>query len=170
MEKKIRTCIFGGSFNPIHKGHLALGDYIISHGLAHECWFVVSPKNPLKPSADPMDAEKRLLAVKKKLEGHPGCVASDIELHLPIPSYTAQTIRHAIETYPERAFVLLIGGDNLDAFTQWKDYQFLLENMDILVYPRPGYSNKIPHNWKRVRLLDGVLMNVSSTKIRSCCK
>ena len=166
ISAKIRTGFYGGSFNPIHEGYLALGDHLILNGLVDECWFVVSPKNPLKETADPADAADRLKMVSKALEGHPGCSASDIEFHLPLPSYTVQTLRYAAEKYPEREFVLLIGGDNLDLFTQWKEYDFLLANFDILVYPRPGFSNRIPAGWNRMKMLDGQMLDISSTEIR----
>ncbi|MDD4922439.1 MAG: nicotinate (nicotinamide) nucleotide adenylyltransferase [Bacteroidales bacterium] len=170
MTKKIRTGFYGGSFNPIHEAHLALGDYLISNALVDECWFVVSPLNPLKKTADPADARFRLEAVSHALEGHSGCTASDIEFHLPLPSYTVQTLRYAIEKYPEREFVLLIGGDNLDVFTKWKEYEYLLAHFDILVYPRPGASNKVPEDWKRMRIIDGPMMDISSTEIRKTKK
>lgn len=169
-EKKIRTGFFGGSFNPIHEGHLALGDFLIENRLVDECWFVVSPQNPLKKTADPADAKNRLEALKIALKDHPGCTASDIEINLPLPSYTVQTLRYAIENFPEREFILLMGGDNLDVFTKWKEYEFLLENFDILVYPRPGSTNRVPENWKRVKLLDGMMMDISSTEIRATQK
>jgi len=169
-EKKIRTGFYGGSFNPIHEGHLALGDYLIKHRLVDECWYVVSPQNPLKNTADLADAEYRLKNVSEALVGHKNCVVSDIEFELERPSYTIQTLRYAAEKYPEREFILLIGGDNLDVFTKWKDYEYLLSHFDVLVYPRPGCSNRVPENWKRVKLLEGVMMDISSTEIRATIK
>lgn len=163
----IRTCLFGGSFNPVHKGHLALAETVLQQDLADEVWFVVSPRNPLKPTADPSDALQRLEGVRKALENHPGCTASDIEFDLPLPSYSVQTLRKAVSLYPSREFLLLIGGDNLDVFTQWKEYEWLLSNIDILVYPRPGASNSVPAGWNRVQLLKGPLMDISSTEIRN---
>jgi nicotinate-nucleotide adenylyltransferase len=162
----IRTVLFGGSFNPVHVGHLALADTVLRQGLSDEVWFVVSPRNPLKPTADAADAQQRLNAVREALVGHPGCVASDLEFDQPLPSYSVQTIRKAIASWPDRRFILLIGGDNLDVFTQWKEYEWLLEHIDILVYPRPGASNVVPADWKRVKMLEGPLMDVSSTQIR----
>jgi nicotinate-nucleotide adenylyltransferase len=162
----IRTCLFGGSFNPIHEGHLALADYVLQQGLADEVWFVVSPRNPLKPTANASDAIERLEAVRKALQNHPGCVASDIEFDLPLPSYSVQTIRKAVSEYPSRQFLLLIGGDNLDVFTKWKDYQFLLDHFDILVYPRLGATNQVPAGWNRVQMLNAPIMDISSTAIR----
>lgn len=167
MTGKIRTGFFGGSFNPLHEGHLALADYLCANKLVDECWFVVSPQNPLKQTADPADAQRRLKAVEEALAGHPGCTASDIEFSLPCPSYTVQTLRHAENLYPNREFVLIIGGDNLDLFKKWKEYRYLLENYDIIVYPRIGYSNRVPEGWTRVKVLDAPLMDISSTQIRA---
>jgi len=167
MSAPIRTVLFGGSFNPIHEGHLALADYVLQQGLADEVWFVVSPRNPLKPTADPADALFRLEGVQNAIMGHPGCFASDIEFSLPLPSFSVQTLCKAVAEYPSRQFLLLIGGDNLDVFTQWKDYQYLLDNFDILVYPRPGASNKAPEGWNRVQMLNAPLMDISSTEIRN---
>ena len=162
----IRTCLFGGSFNPVHEGHLALAETVLQQGLADEVWFVVSPRNPLKPTADASDALFRLEGVREALVGHPGCSASNIEFSLPLPSYSVQTLRKAVAEYPSREFLLLIGGDNLDVFTQWKEYPYLLENFDILVYPRPGASNVVPSEWTRVKMLNAPLMDISSTAIR----
>jgi len=167
MSAPIRTALFGGSFNPIHEGHLALADHVLRQGLADEVWFVVSPLNPLKPTADPADALFRLEGVQNAIMGHPGCFASDIEFSLPLPSYSAYTLRFAVAMYPERTFLLLIGGDNLDVFTQWKDYQYLLVNFDILVYPRSGATNQVPEGWNRVQMLNAPMMDISSTEIRN---
>lgn len=166
MNAPIRTGYFGGSFNPIHEGHIRLADHACRLGLVDEVWFVVSPKNPLKPTADPGDATERLAAVRKALVHYPHLIASDFELDKPLPSYTADNLRSASAQHPERRFVLIIGGDNLDTFTQWKDYEVLLRDYDILVYPRPGATNTIPPGWHRVTLLDGPQMDISSTAIR----
>lgn len=166
----IRTVLFGGSFNPVHEGHLALADHVLKQGLADEVWFVVSPRNPLKPTADPSDALFRLEEVRKALSNRPNCIASDIEFDLPLPSFSVQTLRKAVSEYPSRQFMLLIGGDNLDVFTQWREYQYLLDRFDILVYPRPGATNRIPEGWNRVKMLNAPLMDISSTKIRDSRK
>lgn len=166
MTGKIRTGFFGGSFNPIHSGHLGLADYLLSNNLLDEIWFVVSPKNPLKPNADPVDAYERLDDVKKAIIGHSGCTASDLEFDLPLPSFTVDTLRHASLLYPERDFILVIGGDNLDIFEEWKEYEYLLRNYDIIVYPRPGATNRIPVGWSRVIMLEAPLMDISSTELR----
>ncbi len=162
----IRTGYFGGSFNPIHEGHIRLAEYLRETGLVDEVWFVVSPQNPLKATADPEDADKRLLEVRDALANHPGLLVSDFECTMPIPSYTVDCLRAATLRFPDREFVLIIGGDNLDVFTRWKDYAYLLEHHDILVYPRPGATNRVPAGWKRVKILNAPQMDISSTQIR----
>lgn len=165
-QPPIRTGYFGGSFNPIHEGYIRLAEYLRDAGLVDEVWFVVSPQNPLKATADPDDAKKRLNEVRKALADHPGLLASDFECTMPIPSYTADCLRVATARFPNREFILIIGGDNLDVFTQWKDYPYLLEHHDILVYPRPGATNRVPDEWKHVKLFDAPLMDISSTQVR----
>lgn len=163
---KIRTGFFGGSFNPIHEGHISLARYICDKNLVDEIWFVVSPQNPLKTTADPEDARKRYEKVVAELRDKPSFTASDIELNMPLPSYTSDTLRYVSEKYSDREFVLIIGGDNLDKLSKWKDYEYILKNYDIIVYPRPGASNRIPARWTRVTMLDAPLMDISSTQIR----
>lgn len=163
----LRTGIFGGSFNPLHSGHIAIGEYFYRSGSLDEVWFVVSPQNPLKDSNILAQAETRLEDCRKALEAYPHLQVSDVEFHLPRPSYMAQTLQHLQKQHPDREFSLIIGGDNLDHFQRWKDYRFLLDNFDILVYPRPGSRNIVPADWKRVRLFnDAPQMSISSTEIR----
>lgn len=164
----LRTGIFGGSFNPLHSGHIAIGEYFHQSGLLDEVWFVVSPQNPLKTSEVSLNAEERLNACRQALKTYPYLKVSDIEFSLPRPSYMAQTMKTLQELYPRRTFSLIIGGDNLEHFDKWKDYDYLLEHYDILVYPRPGSSKRVPPEWKRVKLFeDAPMMDISSTEIRA---
>lgn len=163
----LRTGIFGGSFNPIHSGHIAIAEYFYRSGLLDEVWLVVSPQNPLKDESVQDNAEQRLQACREVLKDKPYLKISDIEFQLPRPSYMAQTLKSLQERHPDRVFSLIIGGDNLDHFERWKDYPYILEHFDVLVYPRPGSKNQVPPAWKRVRLFEDVdLMDISSTQIR----
>ena len=164
----IRTGIFGGSFNPIHQGHIAIGNYFYNSGLLDEVWFVVSPQNPVKKAEDLADAGERLARVTAQLKAWPWLKASDIEMQLPRPSYMANTLRELEKRYPDRVFTLIIGGDNLEHFRCWREADFLLEHYDIFVYPRPGYDATIPEGWNRVRVFNDVKqMDISSTAIRN---
>ncbi len=163
----IRTGIFGGSFNPLHYGHIAVAEYFHRSGWLDEIWFVVSPQNPLKKAEDLADAEERFQQVKKALAEYPYFQVSDIEFQLPRPSYMANTLRELEKRYPEREFSLIIGGDNLDHFQQWRESDFLLKNFDILVYPRPGSRCQVPETWTRVHVFDEApQMDIPPTQIR----
>ena len=166
--KKIRTGIFGGSFNPIHIGHLALANYLCEFGEVDEVWFLVSPQNPFKQQQHLLDDTSRLRLVEASVAGYPHFHASDFEFNLPKPSYTVHTLEKLSEAYPERDFYLIIGGDNWTAFDRWKAPEEILSKHHILVYPRRGYEfdkNTLP---ARVKAVDTPLLEVSSTFIRHC--
>lgn len=163
----MRTGVFGGSFNPIHSGHIAIANYFYHSGLLDEVWLLVSPQNPLKDSHLADNAAQRLEDCRRAIVPYPYLQVCDIEFSLPRPSYMAQSLQALQERYPQRNFSLIIGGDNLDCFERWKDYRYILDNFDVLVYPRPGYSNRVPQDWTRVRLFeDASLMDISSTQLR----
>lgn len=168
MEKdsKIKTGIFGGSFNPIHIGHLALANYLCEYSDLDEIWFLVSPHNPLKEQADLWDDNLRLELVKLAIADYPRFHASDFEFHLPRPSYTVNTLDALQSAHPDRKFTLIIGADNWEIFPRWYKAEEILKNHHIMIYPRPGYSidcNKLPSS---VQVVDTPLLEVSSTFIR----
>lgn len=124
-----RTGIFGGSFNPIHCGHIALAKEILRQTTLDEIWLMVSPQNPLKREAsDLLDDELRFLLAQKALADVEGVIACDYEFHLPIPSYTWTTLQHLRKDYPDHEFTLLIGGDNWERFTRWYHWKDILRS------------------------------------------
>ena len=147
-----RTGIFGGSFNPIHNGHISLARQLREKAGLDEVWLMVSPQNPLKQSADLLDDNIRMEMVRLALEGVEGIVACDYEMHLPKPSYTWNTLQALSKDFPDREFVLLMGGDNWALFDRWYHHEDIAANYQIVVYTRtpgePGY------------------MDISSTEIR----
>ena len=135
----IRTGIFGGSFNPIHNGHILLAQQLKEKAGLDEVWLTVSPQNPLKKAEDLLDDEIRMAMVRLALEGVEGIVASDFEMHLPKPSYTWNTLQALSKDYPDREFVLLMGGDNWACFDRWYRYEDIKRCYEIVVYTRtPG--------------------------------
>ena len=157
----IRTGIFGGSFNPIHKGHISLARQLRQKAELDEVWLMVSPQNPLKASADLLDDEIRMQMARLAVKGEEGIIASDYEMHLPKPSYTWNTLQALNKDYPDREFVLMIGGDNWQLFDKWYHADDIRKNYQIIVYPRRGFEGGI----------DGLdLIDISSTEIRERIK
>ena len=148
--------IFGGSFNPIHVGHVALAKAVLEQCGLDEVWLMVSPQNPLKKDADLLDDRLRLSMARTALEGVEGVRASDYEFHLPRPSYTWNTLKHLQQDYPDYEFTLLIGGDNWAHFQRWRNWKDILRHHRVIVYPRDQYAGTI----------DVPLLPVSSTEIR----
>ena len=152
-----RIGIFGGSFNPIHNGHIALAQAVLRQCVLNEVWLMVSPQNPLKQnSTDLLDDQLRLQMAEKALEGVEGVKACDYEFRLPKPSYTWNTLQHLSKDYPDYTFSLLIGGDNWAHFTRWRHWKDILRCHQVIVYPREDYPGTI----------DVPLLDVSSTEIR----
>ena len=164
MEQKIRTIIFGGSFDPIHVGHTALAAEALRQNLADEVWFMVSPLNPHKQGQQLTSEEKRLAMVQLAIEDEPRFKASDFEFTLPRPSYTLHTLQALEAAYPERTFLLLIGADNWEKFDRWYRGDLILERYPIIVYPR---GNELqPLLPQGVEWLSSRLYDISSTQIR----
>ena len=158
--------IFGGSFNPIHKGHVALARQLLRRAQLDEVWFLVSPQNPLKPQSSLLDDNMRLEMARLALKDEPCLVASDYEFHLPRPSYTWNTLQHLSQDYPQHRFTLLIGADNWQLFSRWRNRRDILANYSVVIYPRDGYpvdETTLPPN---VRLVKTRLYNMSSTLVR----
>lgn len=162
----ISTAIFGGSFNPIHNGHIAIARYVLRATDIQSVWLMVSPQNPFKRCDELFDDDSRMAIVRAAVQGMAGIEACDYEMRLPRPSYMCATLRSLRETMPERTFTLLIGADNWLRFNDWRDHDDILRHHDILVYPRKGSDideQSLPPN---VTLIHTPLINVSSTCIR----
>jgi nicotinate-nucleotide adenylyltransferase len=160
--------LFFGSFNPIHVGHLIIGNYMATQTDLEQVWLVVSPQNPLKLKSTLARDRDRLNMVQLAIGDNPLLRASDIEFKLPKPSYTVDTLAHLTEKYPQHTFVLIMGGDNLATLNKWKNYEILLRDYDIFVYKRPSYELGELATHPRIRLFDAPLMEISATYIRSC--
>ncbi len=162
----MKVGLFGGTFDPIHNGHISLAEQFLKELHLDEVWFLVTPQNPWKKDNRLSDDAFRLEVVKKALEGHKGLVASDYEFHLEKPSYSYKTLRHLREDYPETEFTLLIGADNWVKFDHWAEHEEILQNHNIAVYPREGYEVGEATMPEGVALVKTDLYNVSSTQIR----
>lgn len=190
-----RIGIYGGSFNPVHFGHVGLAKWVIENTDLDELWLMVSPLNPLKANSKAGPAmtndltsnfQQRLAAVREAVRDIQGVKVSDFEGTLPSPSYTANTLRALQKAYPEYEFTLVIGEDNIAIFDKWREYEYILANFRIFVYPRRGgltgkaglatewsYSPQdgltgCPLPVKELRFLSSApLFNISSTELRA---
>lgn len=158
--------LFFGSFNPIHHGHLIIANFILNEGLVDQIWFVVSPHNPLKESKSLLNENNRLHLVRLAIDQEPRMKAVDIEFFLPRPSYTSYTLARLSEKYPSHQFFLIVGGDSFQNFTKWKNYTYIVDNYNILLYNRPGFPVTDTLN-ARLQVLDAPLLDISATSIRS---
>ena len=159
--------LFGGSFNPIHNGHVRLAKSLLQEAALDEVWFLVSPQNPFKQDQQLLDDDKRLQLVRLALKEEPQLMASDFEFHLPKPSYTWNTLQALEQEYPERKFTLLIGGDNWEAFDKWYRYEDILKRYPIIVYPREGSKvSDVKFQDSDIQIVETPLINISSTQIR----
>lgn len=162
--------LFFGSFNPVHIGHLIIANYMAHFTDLEEVWFVVSPQNPFKEKKSLGNMYDRLEMVNLAIENSDRLRASDIEFHLPQPSYTIDTLVHLSEKYPNNEFVLIMGEDNLAGLHKWKNADILLRDYKIIVYPRPGYDGGDLKQHPSVTLTDTPVMELSSTFLRKAIK
>ena len=161
-----KTGLFFGSFNPIHNGHLILANFMNEFSDLDEVWFVVSPHNPLKEQKSLLADYHRLALVRIAIEDHPKLGVTDIEFKMPRPSYTIDTLTWLNEKYPDRQFVVICGTDVFRGFKKWKNYQEILKQYSLYVYPRPGYELGEYENYKSIQLYQAPLMEISSSFIR----
>jgi nicotinate-nucleotide adenylyltransferase len=155
-----------GSFNPIHIGHLIIANYMANHTTLDKVWLVVSPQNPLKKYGDLINTYDRLEMAKLATDNATNIAVSDVELKLPQPSYTIDTLTHLKEKYPEHDFALIMGSDNLVTIHKWKNYKLILRDYQIFVYPRPGYENAEFASHPSVTITMTPQMELSATFIR----
>ena len=163
----MKVGLYFGSFNPIHNGHLAIANYIVDFTEIDELWFVVSPQNPLKDKVSLAPDNQRLEMVKRAIPLNENRFkVCDIEMGMPKPSYTIDTLKVLEIKYPDKEFNLILGSDSMDSITKWKDYNELIYNHKIYVYPREGSNIKELANTYPIKIIRAPLVDFSSTKIR----
>jgi nicotinate-nucleotide adenylyltransferase len=162
--------LFFGSFNPVHIGHLAIANYMLSFTNCDEIWLIISPHNPLKEKNSLLNQNHRLHLVNLALEDSLKIKSSNIEFFLPQPSYTIHTLAHLSEKFPQHQFSLIMGQDNLKNFSKWKNYEQILEKYSILLYPRPNAVPSAFDSHPNIKFTEAPLMEISSSFIRKAIK
>ena len=171
---KAKVGLFFGTFNPIHVGHLVLAEYMLNFADIDELLFVVTPHNPFKQKSTLLPDRTRLHLVNLAIDGEVNMRASDIEFDLPQPNFTAQTLLFLRDKYPQTTFSIIMGEDNLRTFHKWRNYESILEQHPILVYPRigevPEDQNDILEKYPQATLVDAPRMEISASLIRQSFK
>lgn len=166
----MKTGLYFGSFNPVHNGHMAIANYMKEFTDLDEIWFVISPQNPFKTKQSMLADYQRLELLNLAIDDAKGFRASNIEFKLPKPSYTIDTLAYLYDKYPEKEFVLIMGSDNLLHFHKWKNFNEILRNYQIYVYPRPGEKAVELMKHPQIKLVEAPLMEISSSFIRNTIK
>ncbi|NRD22042.1 nicotinate-nucleotide adenylyltransferase [Winogradskyella litoriviva] len=165
----MKVGLYFGTFNPIHNGHLTIANHLAEHSDLDQIWFVVTPLSPFKKKSSLLDNYHRLEMVYLATKEYDKLKPSDIEFGLKQPNYTIDTLTYLFEKFPNHHFSLIMGEDNLKSFHKWKNYELILENHSIYVYPRlsEGKIETQFNNHPKVIKVDAPIMEISSTFIRN---
>jgi nicotinate-nucleotide adenylyltransferase len=168
----MKVGLYFGTFNPIHVGHLIIANHLVENSDLDEIWFVVTPLSPHKTKKSLLANYHRYQLVFLAVEDYPKLRPCDLEFNLPQPNYTVHTLAHIIEKYPDKEFCLIMGEDNLKTFHKWKNYEVIIENHEIYVYPRIG-GGKVKNQFRnhpKVHRVDAPVIQISATHIRNSIK
>jgi len=168
----MKVGLYFGTFNPIHVGHLIIANHLAENSDLDEIWMVVTPHNPLKKKAGLLEDYHRLHMIHLAADSYPKIKPSDIEFKLPQPNYTINTLIHLKEKYPKYEFSLIMGEDNLKSLKKWKNYEVIVNDYQLYVYPRIS-EDIVPEefvNHPNIHKVDAPIVELSSTFIRNSIK
>ena len=170
MSKRIG--LYFGTFNPIHVGHLIIANHIVENSDLDELWMVITPHNPFKKKKSLLENHHRLEMIYQATKKYDKIKPSDIEFKLPQPNYTINTLVHISEKYPNYVFTIIMGEDNLKSFHKWKNYEAILEDYQVYVYPRisEGTMQASLNNHTKIHKIKAPIIEISSTMIRNAIK
>jgi len=168
----MKVGLFFGTFNSIHSGHMIIANYMAEFSDLDEIWFVVTPQSPFKQKNSMLSDHHRLAIANIAVEKYPKLKTSDIEFKLPQPNYTINTLLYIEEKFPEHQFCLIMGEDNLKGFHKWKNFETILQNYELYVYPRVsgGITELQLENHSKINRVNAPIVQISSTFIRKAIK
>jgi len=168
----MKVGLYFGTFNPIHVGHLIIANHIVENSDLDQLWMVVTPHNPLKKKSGLLADYHRLQMVHLATQDYDKIIPSDIEFKLPQPNYTVNTLAHLQEKFPQHEFSLIMGEDNLKSLKKWKNFELILNDYHLYVYPRIS-TDEVPEefqNHPNIHKVDAPIIELSSTFIRNGIK
>jgi nicotinate-nucleotide adenylyltransferase len=168
----MRVGLYFGTFNPIHIGHLIIANHMAEFSDLDEIWLIVTPHNPHKQKSTLLDDHHRLYMVQLAVDDYPKLKASEVEFKLAQPNYTVHTLSHLTDKYPQHQFSLIMGEDNLYSLHKWKNYEQILANHAIYIYPRifNKHTETIKIECENIFKIDAPIIELSSTAIRAGIK
>lgn len=165
MKSRQQVGLYFGSFNPIHVGHLIVAQHFLNQTHLKQVWFVVSPQNPFKAPGTLLGEYNRLHLVRLAIDENPSLKVSDVEFHLPKPSYTSITLAYLEEKFPQYEFSILMGSDSYQNLPQWNNSETILKQYKIYVYERPGFPPPAVSSGNAV-FLKAPFLDISASHIR----
>lgn len=161
-----RIGIMGGSYNPVHIGHLMVADFVRQHAKLDSVLMMLSPMNPFKAdSTELIDDSHRMSMLEIACSEIEGIEPCGLELNMPRPSYTIDTLHRLCEINPDNRYNIIIGSDNWLAFDRWRSAEEIICEFGVIVYPRPGYEiSSVPSCG--VEIVKAPTVDISSTIIR----
>ncbi len=161
--------VLGGSFDPIHFGHLLMAQSAVETLKLDRVFFVPAFRSPLKTHPPLPAASKRLVMVKEAIKGNKAFKLYEGELRRGQVSYTLDTLKELKARYPQSKLYLLMGADNLRAFHRWKDPQGILNLASLVILNRPGFDKNYPKRWPYLKI-NMPAVDISSSDIRQRLK
>lgn len=168
----MKVGLYFGTFNPIHVGHLIIANHLVENSGLDQVWMVITPHNPLKKKKGLLPDYHRLQMVHLATQGYDKIIPNDIEFKLPQPNYTVHTLAHLKEKFPKYEFALIMGEDNLKSLPKWKNYETILNDYELFVYPRISQDDieeELLHH-QGIHRIAAPVIELSSTFIRENIK
>lgn len=166
----MKVGLMGGTFDPVHIGHMLMAQYACEAAELDEVWFMPTNVPPHKEEAPGADARQRLAMAELAVDGHPRFRTTDVELRKGGISYSIDTVKLLIAQYPECRFYYIIGADMVRYLPKWYKIEELAKLVTFVGLGRPGYEHETERlpAWLRaaVRKADMPLIELSSTDIR----
>ena len=158
--------LYFGAFNPVHDGHVSVANYVLNNCKLDKVWLILTPQSPHKRNNILIDFKHRYSMLQIAFEKHKNILPKDVEKNLQSPNYSIDTLEYLKAKNVKNIFSVIIGNDNMDKFTTWKEYNRIIENHKIYVYPRKSLLGESKMVHQNIHYLNGPHIDVSATGIR----
>ncbi len=169
----MRIGLLGGTFDPVHCGHLAVARQVKDAGALDGVWLIPAARSPFR-GAPHASAAHRVAMCRLAVQGRPWLEVRDLELSRPAPSYTIDTLRALAKAHPDADFVFIVGMDALEAMAAWRDTAAILAICELVAVARPGFAAALPadlarehpESATRIRILRDGASDIAASDVR----